>query len=76
MPRACASRFSLCRCARACAVLVALAFTNCVCITPKVYFLVSRPQSTTKSWNSSIDISIASSAESSEMERVYARKMS
>mmetsp|Transcript_13610 Transcript_13610/g.34968 ORF Transcript_13610/g.34968 Transcript_13610/m.34968 type:complete len:205 (+) Transcript_13610:649-1263(+) len=76
LPRDCASRFSSCRCARTCAVLVALALMNCVVMTSNLYCFVSRPTSTTKSWNSSSDISMASSALSSEMERVYARKMS
>ena len=48
---------------------VELALVNCVLITSNLYCGVSNPTSTTKSWNSSIDISSASSAETSEMER-------
>ena len=48
---------------------------NWLHITSNLYFFVSRPTSTTKSWNSSIDISIASAALSSEIERQYARKI-
>ena len=58
------------RCSRTCAVLVALALMNWLHMTSNVYVFVSRPTSTTKSWNSPMSISIASSAESSEMERV------
>ena len=59
----------------ACAVFVAFALMNWLHITSNLYFFVSRPTSTTKSWNSSIDISSASSADTSEIERQYARKM-
>mmetsp|Transcript_40996 Transcript_40996/g.108558 ORF Transcript_40996/g.108558 Transcript_40996/m.108558 type:complete len:275 (+) Transcript_40996:491-1315(+) len=55
------------------AVLVAFALMNWLHMTSNLYSLVSRPTSTTKSWNSSMDISSASSADVSEMERVYAR---
>ena len=67
----CASALArACRCASyAAAVLVALALMNWLVITSNLYFGVSRPTSTTKSWNSSSDISRASSAETSEIER-------
>jgi len=50
---------------------------NMLDIRSKVMSFVSRPHSDTKSWNSAISISIASSAESEpSSERQYARKMS
>ena len=61
---------------RTCAELVALALMNMLVIRSKLTLFVSRPHSSTKSLNSAISISIASSAVSEpRTERQYARKM-